>query len=231
MMVEASVGRAYYLARRPAILAQYETHAAAWRPFLDARYGAEVASAILVDSRSQYEALIPEIPYIGGDANRLTRDLVRSTTSLVLYEVMRPRGATAADVGKIVYDAVLAAVGRLPPAPSLELTEAFVTGWKTHARRSHERRYPGDWVYDYVEGDGVTFDYGLDFLECGTQKLYRARGVEAFLPFYCYLDFVTHRTPGWGFARSGTLAEGCPRCDFRWKKGGHTERGWPPPFL
>ena len=77
----------------------------------------------------------------------------------------------------------------------------------------------------------MEFDYGYDFLECSTQKFYHAQDADEFLPFYCYLDFVTHRTNGWGFASSITLAEGYEQCDFRWKKGGETRKGWPPPFL
>jgi len=70
--------------------------------------------------------------------------------------------------------------------------------------------------------------YGDEFAEAVFQD---AREQDEFLPFYCYLDFVTHRTTGWGFARTMTLAEGHDRCDFRWKKGGETQKEWPPPFL
>lgn len=61
----------------------------------------------------------------------------------------------------------------------------------------------------------------------GTQKLYHAHGADEFLAFYCYLDFVTHRTIGWSFARTMTLAEGHEQCDFRWKKGGENAKGGP----
>ena len=224
-------GREYYLSRKSEILAQFNAHAEAWRPFLASRYGDEFADAVLREAREQYEALIPEIPYIGGDENPMTRHLVRSTTSLVLYKVMKARGKTAEEVGEIVYDAVEASVSQLPPRPCKELTAEYIAERKERARISQERRYPGGWVWKFVEGDGVEFDYGCDFLECGTQKLHHAYGADEFLPFYCYLDFVTHRTIGWGFARSMTLAEGYEKCDFRYKKGGETKKGWPPPFL
>lgn len=224
-------GKEYYLSCKSEILTQFDTHARAWRRFLAASYGDEFAEAVLRDAREQYEALIPEIPYIGGDENPMTRHLVRSTTSLVLYKVMKARGKTAEEVGKIVYDAVVANVGQLPPRPFKELSAEYIAKGKEQARKSQERRYSGDWVWEFVEGDGVEFDYGYDFLECGSQKLYHAYGADEFLPFYCYLDFVTHRTIGWGFARTMTLAEGHEKCAFRWKKGGETQKGWPPPFL
>jgi len=224
-------GKEYYLSRKSEILTQFDTHAKAWRPFLAASYGDKFAEAVLKDAREQYEALIPEIPYIGGDENPMTRHLVRSTTSLVLYKVMKARGKTAEEVGKVVYGAVVEVVNQLPPRPTKELSAEYIAKEKQQAQKSQERHYPGDWVWEFVVGDGVEFDYGYDFLECGTQKLYHTHNADEFLPFYCYLDFVTSRTPGWGFARSMTLAEGYEKCDFRYKKGGETKRAWPPPFL
>jgi len=221
----------YYLARKPEIQAQFNTHAEAWRPFLVNCYGEEFASAVLRETRQQYEVLIPEIPYIGGDENPMTRHLVRSTTSLVFYKAMKARGKTAEEVGKIIYDAVEVSVRQIPSLPGPELSSVYIVEEKERARKSQERRYSGNWVWEFVEGDGVEFDYGRDFLECGTQKLYHAHEAEEFLPYYCYLDFVTHRTIGWGFTRTKTLAEGDERCDFRNKKGGETKKGWPPSFL
>ena len=215
----------YYLSRKPEILTQFDTHEAAWKPFLAASYGDEFAEAVLQDAREKYEALIPEIPYIGGDENPMTRHLVRSTTSLVLYRAMKARGKTARETGKVVCDAVVEVISQLPPRPFKELSAKAIAEKKAQARKSQERRYPDDWVWEYVQGDGVEFDYGYDFLECGTQKLYHAQDADEFLPFYCHLDFATHRTTGWGFARSMTLAEGHEKCDFRWKKGGETRKG------
>jgi len=223
--------REYYLSHKSEILMQFDTHAEAWRPFLANRYGDEFANAVLRETRQQYEALIPEIPYIGGDENPMTRHLVRSTTSLVLYKVMKAWGKTAEEVGKIVYDAVVVSVSQLPSRPYQELSAAYIAEEKERAWKSQERCYSEDWVWEFIKGDGVEFDYGCDFLECGTRKLYHAHDADEFLPFYCYLDFVTHRTIGWGFARTKTLAEGYERCDFRWRRGGETKKGWPPPFV
>jgi hypothetical protein len=224
-------GREYYLSRKSEILAQFDTHARDWRRFLAFSYGDEFAEAVLSDAHEQYEALIPKIPYIGGNENPMTRHLVRSTTSLVLYRVMKARGKTAEEVGKVVYDVVVEVVSKLSPRPAKELSGEYVAEEKQKAQKSQERHYPGGWVWEFVEGDSVEFDYGYDFQECGTQKLYHAYGADEFLPFYCYLDFVTHRTIGWGFTRTMTLAEGDEKCDFRWKKGGETQKEWPPPFL
>ncbi len=144
---------------------------------------------------------------------------------------MKSRGQTAEEVGKVVYDALVVSVSKLPYLPEHKLNAEYVAEKKELARKSQERRYSKDWVWEYVEGNGIEFDYGYDFLGCGTQKFYHDQDADEFLPYYCYLDFVTHRTIGWGFARTMTLAQGDRCCDFRWKSGGKTEKAWPSPFL
>jgi hypothetical protein len=221
----------YYTSRKSGILTTFNDHAQAWRPFLAGRYGREFADTIIQEARDEHGALIPYIPYIGGDQNPMTRHLIRSTTSLALYKAMKARGKTAEETGSIIYDAVTERVSHLPlPSPG-SMNPEEMSRRRSEARRSQDRRYAGDWVWSFVEGDGVGFDCGYDFLECGSQKLYHGQGADEFLPFYCYLDFVTHRKPDWGFTRTMTLAEGHDRCNFRYKRGGATEGGWPPPFL
>lgn len=219
----------YYLSRRHDILALYETHSWVWRPFLARRYGDILAGGIIQDAQQILEALLCEIPYIGGDENPMTRHLIRSTTSLALFKAMKARGKSADETGKVVYDAVVESVRHMPPRTPPDSAEIAV--YRERATRSRARRYPGDWVYRFIQGDGVEFEYGYDFYECGTQKLYHAENADEFLPFYCYLDFVTFRTTGWSFQRSMTLAEGHTKCDFRYRKGSETSKGWPPPFM
>jgi len=210
--------REYYMSRKSEILAIFDDHAQAWKPFIAGRYGDDFAGIILKEAREQHEALIPEIPFIGGHENPMTRHLVRSTTSLALYIAMKARGKTAEEAGKIIYDAVVERVSHLPVSTAKALSPEDIVSKREQARKSQERLSPGDWVWEFVEGDGVEFDYGYDFLECGTQKLYHAQGADEFLPFYCFLDFVTSKTSGWGLTRSMILAEGYEKCDFRFKR-------------
>ena len=229
--MDEQIDQEYYTSRKSEFLGLFDDHAQAWKPFIANRYGDDLANIILKEAREQHEALIPEIPYIGGHENPMTRHLVRSTTSLALYKAMKARGKTAEQAGKIIYDAVVERVSHLPVSTSKALSPEDIVSKREQARKSQERLYPGDWVWEFVEGDGVEFDYGYDFLECGTQKLYHAQEADEFLPFYCFLDFVSSKASGWGLARSMTLAEGYEKCDFRFKRGAQTEQEWPPPFL
>ena len=80
----------------------------------------------------------------------------------------------------------------------------------------------GDFEIKYVTGDGKEFDYGVDYIDCGNYKLVLAQGAGEFAPYVCMSDIALSDAMGWGLIRTETLADGCQRCDFRFKKGGKT---------
>jgi hypothetical protein len=219
----------YYVSRMAEWLAGFDAQAAELRPFL-ARSCAD-AGAILEAARQRFADLIPRLPYIGGDENHLTRELVCSARCLALYQAMQEQGSTAAEVGKILYDAIPALVGDGGPPPQPRELVELMRRRRERAARSQRRQYPADWVYSFVPGDGEAFDYGYDFTECAAQKLYRAHGASEFLPYYCFLDFAASRASGLGLQRTMTLAEGQDKCDHRFKRDRETEQDWPPPWL
>jgi hypothetical protein len=61
-------------------------------------------SAIIQETRQEFERLIPEIPYIGGKANNLTQDLIDCTMLLALYQVLKREGFRIEEIGKIVIE-------------------------------------------------------------------------------------------------------------------------------
>jgi hypothetical protein len=119
---------------------------------------------------------------------------------------------------------------------SLRYGEGYVDRLRAAAAESQRRRYPGDWVCRFVEGDGETFDYGLDVTECGICTLYHAQGADELAPYMCLSDYVVSCTFDRGLVRHETIAEGAEVCDFRYKKGRETfvyplRAGWPPRFI
>lgn len=221
----------YHTARKPELLKGFDENAERWRPIIVGQFGSEFANTILKESREEYEALIPQIPYIGGDENHLTEELIGSVRYLAFYKAMKKHRKTAEETGKILYKAILARIDepRAPIPPSVKMTtEQLMERRRKRAERSQERRYPKDYVYEFVAGDGKEFDYGYNFLECAAQKFYHAQGADEFMPFYCYLDFPRSRS---GLTRTMTLAEGHEKCNHRFKEGREVKLEWPPPVL
>jgi hypothetical protein len=226
-------GAGYYLRRKEALLQAHIKLVSAGREILRNRYGEEMAGTIARESRAEFEALIPEIPYIGGDANPLTVNLVQSAIALAFYRVMRRYGKSLPETGELLY----------------RITEAFAgqyrhflrrwMGWysmsvfgrrrsRAMAARTHARRYPEDWVRVHIDGDGKTFDWGADYLECGIVKFLHRQGADELAPYLCLTDYAVFGAMGIRLTRTMTLAEGNPKCDFRLRRGA-SPSGWPPP--
>jgi len=223
----------YYTIRKSDLLQAYDEDANRWKPILISRYGGEFAKTIIIEGRGEFEGLIPQIPYIGGDAS-YTGSLVESARCLCLYRVMKKNGKTAEETGKILYEAILARIGEpQTPTPSLQTptVEQLMERRKDRAVRSQERSYALDYVFEFVSGDGQDFDYGYDFTECAAQKFYHIQGADEFLQYYCFLDFPHSKVFGLGLSRTTTLAEEDERCNFRYKSSRSSELEWPPPFL
>ncbi len=77
-------------------------------------------------------------------------------------------------------------------------------------------------MFEYVEGDGQSFDFGIDYVECAAWSLLEAQGAPELAPCICAVDQLYSDTFGWGLGRTATLAEEGARCDFRFKRGRET---------
>ena len=93
----------YYASHQKAIMASFDETLNFMRPFLAAKFGDADADAVAKETRLEYAALIPQLPYIGGDANELTSNLSQSAGALAFYRVLKARGHPVEEVGEILY--------------------------------------------------------------------------------------------------------------------------------
>ena len=145
-------------------------------------------------------------------------------------------GGSLEDAGELIRRTVQAEMERIPEALRHWIgRQRFgrLRKWKVEkaAKRSPVRRYPDDWVFERIDGDGKTFDFGIDITECGIVKYLHAQEADELCPYLCDIDYVMFEAIGVGLQRTKTLAWGCDRCDFRLSKHGTTSAPWPPEFV
>jgi hypothetical protein len=226
----------YYTSQRERLLRSFDRVSKRLNEVLAQNLDLPTPRGIIENTRTGFERLLPEIPYIGGKANGLTQDLIDCAMLLAFYRVLEEEGFHIEEIGRVVIAAeqervhayprfFLRLLGRLIHSPIGK------SHMKKTAEKSQRRRYPGDWVSVYLEGDGEAFDFGLDYMECGLCKFFHQQGADELTPYLCQFDFVQQRAMNTGFTRTMTLAEGGDRCDFRWMRGRETKSGWPPPWL
>ncbi len=207
---------------------------------LTARFGDDLSATLIMETKQAYEALRPEIPYIGGKGNIFSEWLNYGAYYLAMYRALSTRGHNVNEVGKLIFETYevmadypewfLRIVGRF------KYGKKYAEKLRAAAEASQKRKYPGDFVSSFIDGDNENFDYGLDITKCGICKLYSAQGAEKLSRYMCLSDYVVSKAFNRGLVRYKTIAEGADKCDFRYKKGRETfvyplRQGWPPNFL
>lgn len=197
-------------------------------------YGETDAKAMSAETLERFDGLLTALPYIGGETNELTTNLYQSAMALAFYRSMQNRARTVEETGRVFYLALQqqsASNPMLKMAGRLSSSGMALDKFRSEAKVSQKRTYPADWVFEFVEGDGQSFDYGIDYLECGICKYYRAQGADELVPYMCLLDFPISNVMGSGLVRTSTLGHGGKRCDFRYKNGRPCQMEWTPDFL
>jgi len=232
----ADADKHYYVNMKPRMMKDLDKTLKLARQVLGQHFSEPQIDKLLDESRCEYAAIIPQLPYIGGKKNSNTANLVAGAWSLAIIWPLEREGLTTRAIGKVMYESMELFFESRPRfvrwlMGKLMISKFFVKKTIKKIIDSPFRHYPGGWVAEFVEGDGENFDLGVDYIECGICTFYKEQGAEKYIPYLCLGDYPLFRSLGIGFTRTQTIGNGDPICDFRFKKGVTTPRGWPPENL
>lgn len=229
----------YYLKNKVKLTTQFEKYLHISKELLLKKFNELEIEEIFNKMRNEYESLIPEIPYIGGKKNPSTPMLIDCVAMLVFFRILEQAGVTYREIGEFSYEFwekvngirvhKLEKAGQNPV--DQYFNDTYINFNKSYAKTTQLKEYPDDFVMEFVEGDGKTFDYGYTFTECGIHKVFKKLGAEKYVPFLCLSDFAQANIFGYGFTRTQTIGNGALLCDHRFLKDGSTPRAWPPDNL
>lgn len=60
--------------------------------------------------------------------------------------------------------------------------------------------------------------YGIDIIECGIFKLFKKHNYDKYASILCEVDEITSGLAGLKLIRTGTIANGAKKCDFRFQR-------------
>jgi hypothetical protein len=174
-------------------------------------------------TRDEYRRLLPRLPDIGGRQNPLTENLLASAWFLALAQPLRERGWSDDRIGDLIYRIAEVWVTSSPHwvawlQGQLARTPLVKFLLKRVSRQSQQRRNAADFAMQFVDGNGRDFDFGIDFTECGICKLFQAEQAGGLAKHMCRIDYLTTSLRGIQLIRTGTIANGASKCDFRYKK-------------
>lgn len=219
----------FYIKKKRLLMRTFDAMLLIAKQTLIDNFGEQKYNEIVVTSRKEFEALIPQLPYIGED-NRLTEPLINAAGLLPILRAIEKEGLEYKEIGRITYELFEAFYKMIPQSDDI-FSEDYLNEQRINAEVSKLRKYPGSWVFDFIEGDNRTFTFGIDYSECGVYKFYKSQGAEHLMPLVCIADFAQARAYGYGLTRTQTIGNGADICDFRYLKGGSIPRAWPPDHL
>ena len=196
-----------------------------YRKHLVEAYGKAEAEAIARETLERFEELLRTSPTSAVTRTAYTRNLYLTAVVLAMYRSLQARGATVQEAARLIY----LGSGELLQQPPDPLAHALAgqadagseapEAAENAAAISQQRRYPDDWVYEVVEGDGHDFEMGMDFTECRIVKYLEREGASELAPYLCWVDYPQFAAMGLRLDRTETLAQGGQRCDFRVSRG------------
>lgn len=219
------------------LLKQFEGTLKDIKPLLLEKYGDKDAEKFCREAYQEFaENILPQIPDIGGAKNPYNRFLNLTAMALAIYRVVQKRNGTVEEAGEIAYKGTILLAEKMPKT-MMKLYGRWTNSrisyprLRKEAQQSQMRRYPQDWVYEFVDGNGQDFDYGIDMHECGIMKFLEDNDALALTPYLCAVDYITFDVMGIELRRTQSLAYGCKKCDFRFiVKGNPMKPTWPPAF-
>ena len=217
----------YYTTKKSRLLKDLDRTTNLVKRYLVKRYGEDLADRLCRETRQEYEKIIPEIPHISGArAGFLNSFLLMTAQEVAVYRVMNKHGKSAAEAWEICHEAIKVRMEKFSEIRRLLLKYLMYSRFlkrrvKKRAQKNENLKF-GDFEVRYIIGDGIEFDWGVDYVACGNYSFAKALKAEEFAPYVCMSDIALSNALGWGLIRTQTIADGCEYCDFRFKKGSKT---------
>ena len=213
----------YYLKRQHKLLKNHHKMMQSGQYIMRHQYEPAFIEHVIEQTEAEFIGLIPEIPYIGGADNPFTDTLEQMTTLLALYRVLRRNGRSLPEIGELVRDMAQHHIEQFPRFLRQLIGRLYMTKlWRKRtlkkAAQSQKRTYASDFVYEVVENNGQEFAWGVNYQECGVVKFFAQQNAAEFTPYMCLIDYLVFPSIGIHLKRTGTIANGCSHCDFRFVK-------------
>jgi len=217
----------YYISKKQKLLRSFDETTILVRGSVILRYGEELADTLIKETRKEFEALIPQIPYTEISPT-LRSFLVITAQELAVYKVMKKHDKSTDEAWEVCHEALRLRMRKFSKCKrwmARRLLFSKFIKWlaKKRIRKITEgTKKKRDFAFKYVEGDGKKFDWGVDYTECLIFNFMKDQRAKEFAPYVCMSDIALSDAMEWGLMRTETLADGSERCDFRFKKGSET---------
>lgn len=188
----------------------------------------ETAYEIISQVNSHYQHISKDTKFATSSKNPIDRRLDFCSYFLALIKTLDEKGESFEFIRNICLEVVNAYVR---PKNQLQaaLKRIFANMTNTWLgqtlirllqKRVRTNSNPEGFIAHIITAKDVTYGlgYGIDILECGICKLFKKHDYEMYASILCEVDEITSALAGLKLIRTGTIANGAAKCDFRFKR-------------
>ena len=191
------------------------------------KYYPDQAETLITSLHTTYNDIKPDISFSIRSANPIDKRMDFAASFLALVKVLDKQGVSVEKVREI---SLYIANGYVQPKSLLaarmkkwpvKLVRTWLGRWLIHylKKKAAKPAHPEGFAADIITDKSVTFGlgYGVDITECGICKLFEKHQYKQYSSILCDVDYITTSLAGLEMIRTGTIANGAKKCDFRYK--------------
>lgn len=187
------------------------------------------ASALIKEAtESHYAVISKDVAFAKRSPNPIDRRLDFCAYFLSLIKVLEERGERYEAIRKICLDITIEMVRpkHKLSAFSKKIFPLLTNTWlgriiiKILQQKAILNPHPLGFKARVITDPNETFGlgYGIDILECGICKLFQKHEMGMYAKILCEVDEITTAHAGLQLIRTGTIANGAEKCDFRYRR-------------
>lgn len=187
----------------------------------------ETSENLILNIEREYDSISRSVAFARKSSNPIDRRLNFSAYFLALVKVLDDQGEGYETIRLISLGIVNehvkpksrihSALKKLPiKLLGNPITKQFL---KLLDKKVSVKGHPEGFVARIITDKNETYGlgYGIDILECGICKLFKKHQMERYASILCEVDEITSAMAGLDLIRTGTIANGARKCDFRFK--------------
>ncbi|MES2680928.1 MAG: L-2-amino-thiazoline-4-carboxylic acid hydrolase [Bacteroidota bacterium] len=197
-----------------------------FRQFIKEKYPKDFDN-IIADTDRHYNIISADTAFAKTSKNPIDRRLDFSSYFLALIKALDERSETFENIRHICLQITTEYVQPknkiqgifkrlLPKMTNTRVGRILI---KAFHKRVSVNANPDGFIANIITDKKETFGlgYGIDIIECGICKLFRKHNYSKYATILCEVDKITSGLAGLQLIRTGTIANGAGKCDFRFK--------------
>ena len=94
----------YYLKKKRIVMRTFDAAMLIVKQILIENFGEAKFAEISLTARREFENLLPNLPYVGGNDSHLTNELINASLLLPLLQAFEKEGLSFNEIGKLTYE-------------------------------------------------------------------------------------------------------------------------------